>query len=184
MRSSLILAVALAASAAPVLAQSTGTVDIDGTVADRCLFTTPSETISVGELSLGGTGATAGKLDADKLDGESRTLVGWCNGTAATMSVEAQPLLNSDFAGAAPTGFDTRINYTAEATANSVQASDDSIVAGAGSPANVGLFTGNVVVALSGSATPRGGLLVAGDYNGQVLVTLTPNTSFNIPSPE
>ena len=174
-------AAALAALASPAFAQSTGTVDIDGSVADRCLFTTPSETISVGELSQSGTSTDAGKLDPSKLDGQQRTLTGWCNGTAATMSVEALPLLNQDFAGTAPNGFDTRIDYTATASANSVDATDTSATAGVGTAAGVGLFTGDVVVALSGSSTPNSGLLVAGDYSGEVRVTLTPNVSFNNP---
>lgn len=172
-------AVAIATLAGPALAQSTGTVDVDGSVQGRCLFTAPSATISVGELSQAGTGANAGKLDPAKLDGQQRTLTGWCNGTAATMSVEAFPLLNTDFTGAAPSGFDTRINYTATATANSIDATDGSATAGAGTPVNVGLFAGQVVVALSNSATPGGGLLVAGAYNGEVRVTLAPNVSFN-----
>ena len=182
MKKTLVLVSAAAACfAVPAVAQSTGTVSVDGTVADRCLFTTPSATISVGELTQSGTGSEAGKLDASKLDGESRTLVGWCNGTAATMSVEAQPLTNTDFAGPAPSGFDIRVNYTATADANSQAASDDSLAEGAGSAVNVGLFAGNVVVTLSGSSTPTASLLVAGDYQGQVLVTLTPNSSFNQP---
>lgn len=171
-------AMALFAVTAPATAQNapvTGTVDIDGSVADRCLFTVDSAVISVGELSLTGGGATAGRLDASKLNGQSRTLVGWCNGTAAKMAVEALPLVNTDFTGTAPAGFDTRINYTATALANSVSANDTSIGEGAGASSSVGLFTGDVEVSLSASASPTGGLLVAGGYVGQVLVTLSPN---------
>jgi len=164
--------------ATPVMAQVTGTVDIDGSVADRCLFTTDNAVISVGELALGGSGTTAGKLDASKLDGQTRTLIGWCNGTAATMAVEALPLLNTDFTGTAPTGFDTRIDFTATADANSVEATDTSVIGGAGDAVNVGLFTGDIDVTLSSSSSPTGGLLVAGGYVGQVIVTLTPNISF------
>ena len=179
---------ALAASAlsGPAFAQSTGTVAVDGSVADRCLFTDPADVISVGELALPGSDANAGRLDASKLNNESRTLTGWCNGTAATISVEAQPLLNSDFTGTPPTGFDRRVDFTASAVANSATATDSSAAAspGAGSAVNVGMFTGNVVVTLSSATTPGGGLLVAGDYGGQVLVTLTPNVSFNLPAAE
>lgn len=171
-------AMALLAAAAPAMAQNapvTGTVDIDGSVADRCLFTVDSAVISVGELALTGGGAAAGRLNASKLDGQSRTLVGWCNGTAATMKVEALPLLNTDFTGTAPAGFDTRINYTATALANSVSVDDSSVDAGAGTPSTVGLFIGDVAVTLSASAAPTNGLLVAGGYVGQVLVTLSPS---------
>lgn len=176
MRTTAIIAAALVAAAgAPAVAQtSTGTVTIDGSVAGRCLFTTPSDVISVGELALAGSGATAGRLDPSKLDGQSRTLVGWCNGTASSMAVEAQPVVNTTVTTTPPTGFDRIVNYTATATANSVNATDTSTTAGAGTAQTVGLFTGNVTVALSNSATPTGGLLVAGTYGGQVLVTLTP----------
>lgn len=171
-------ALATLATAAPAVAQVTGTVDIDGSVADRCLFTTDNAVISVGELALGGSGSTAGKLDTSKLDGQTRTLVGWCNGTAATMEVEAFALQNTDFTGTAPTGFDTRIDFTATAEANDGTATDTSLDAGKGAATAVGLFTGNIDVTLSASSTPTSGLLVAGGYVGQVVVTLTPNVSF------
>ncbi|WP_423603667.1 hypothetical protein [Sphingomonas sp. MS122] len=173
----LILASAMltAAMAAPALAQTstTGTVTIDGSVAPRCLFTTASATINAGELALTGTGASAGKLDASKLDGQSRTLTGWCNGTASSMAVEAKPVVNTTVTSAPPAGFDRVVNYTATATANAVDASDSSVVAGAGSSSTVGLFTGNVTVTLSNSSTPTSGLLVAGAYQGETVVTLT-----------
>lgn len=175
--SKLILAsVALAAATAPpALAQSssTGTVTIDGSVAPRCLFTTASATIDAGELATSGTGTSAGKLDASKLDGQTRTLTGWCNGTASSMTVEARPVVNTTVTSAPPAGFDRVVNYTATATANAVSASDSSTVAGAGSPAIVSLFTGDVTVTLSGSSTPAAGLLVAGTYQGETVVTLS-----------
>jgi hypothetical protein len=168
--------------AAPALAQSTGTVSVDGSVADRCLFTTASATISLGELSQSGDGAGAGKLDPSTVNGESATLNGWCNGSAATMTVEAQPLLNVD-AASAPTGFDRRVDFTATATANEVDGTDTSTAAGAGTAVDVGLFTGAIPVVLSAASSPTNGLLVAGAYQGQVLVTLTPNVSFGQEQP-
>jgi hypothetical protein len=162
----------------PAFAQSTGTVTVNGSVADRCLFTTPSAVIALGEMTNAGGVGGAGKLDPSRVNGQSRTLVGWCNGTAATMGVEAQPLLNSDYTGPAISGFDARVDYTATAVANSVSASDSSTVAAPGSVVGIGLFTGNVVVNLSAASTPTSGLLVAGNYGGQVLVTLAPNVSF------
>lgn len=179
MRSFVALAlVASAAVSAPAMAQSTGTVDINGSVGDRCLFTSGNAVISVGELTQGGASAAAGRLDPSKLNGQSRTLVGWCNGTAATMAVEALPLVNTSFASTAPVGFDTRIDYTASAAANGVTGTDSSVTAGAGTAVSVGLFSGNINVSLASSSTPNSGLLVAGAYSGQVIVTLTPNISF------
>jgi hypothetical protein len=180
MRKSILSATAIAAItiATPALAQtSTGTVTVNGSVANRCLFTTASETINANELALGGSGTTAGKLDVSKLNGQSRTLVGWCNATASTMTVEAQPVVNTSFTSAPPAGFDRIVNYTATATANAIPATDTSVTAGAGTAATVGLFTGNVTVALSASSTPTSGLLVAGTYAGQVIVTLAPATA-------
>lgn len=180
MRNFIHLAVMTALSiGAPAMAQdATGNVGIDGQVADRCLFTTDNATISVGELVLAGTGATAGKLDPARLNGQSRTLVGWCNGTAATIQVEALPLFNTSFTGRAPSGFDSRVDITASARANEITATDTSITNGQGTAANVGLFTGSVDVSLSDSSSPTNGLLVAGTYVGRVVVTLTPNISF------
>ena len=164
---------ALAVLAAPLLAGAaqaqtvTGTVTVDGSVANRCTFGINSANIPLGEISL----PTTGKLDTSKVDGQNRTLTGFCNGTAARMAVEAQPLLN---ALAAPAGFDNRVNYTATANANSVNATDTSVTAGAGSSVLVGQFTGNILVTLSASSSPTAGIMVAGNYNGQVLVTLNP----------
>ncbi|MCX8476452.1 MAG: hypothetical protein MT490_11710 [Sphingomonas sp.] len=181
MRAAILAAsLALPLIAVPAAAQSTGTVDVNGSVADRCLFTTPSAVIALGEISLAGSGAGAGRLDPSRIDNQTRDLVGWCNGTAATMTVEAHPLLNLDYGGAPVAGFDTRVDYLATAVANSASATDSSTMAspGAGSPVNVGLFSGNVRVSLSQSSTPGNGLLVAGNYGGMVIVVLAPNFSF------
>lgn len=176
MKNLMIAVIGVAACAAsPALAQSaTGTVAIDGRVAGRCLFTTPSETISVGEMAVQGTGGTAGTLNKGAINGQSRKLVGWCNGSASTMSVETQALVNSGFAPAAPAGFDKRVDYTATAVAGAVNANDTSLTTGAGAASPLGLFTGEVAVTLSAASSPTSGLLIAGGYLGQVLVTLSP----------
>ena len=162
-----------ACAASPAFAQSTGTVTIDGSVAPRCLFTTPSASIELNEMALSGTGTTAGKLNTSVVNGKTRTLVGWCNGSASTMSVKAEALTLTGSTGTIPTGFDRTVNYTATAVANSVNATDTSTDGDPGESKAVGLFTGNVVVTLSSSSTPTNGLLVAGAYNGQVLVNLS-----------
>lgn len=174
MRKLLLFALPLAFIGTPANAQSsTGNVVINGSVAGRCLFTTPNATITLGELALGGTDTTAGKLDVSKVNGMNATLVGWCNNTASTMTVLATELTGPT---ATATGFDKRVDYTATANANSVNATDTSTVAGAGSAVTVGMFTGNVVVTLSAASTPTSGLLVAGSYTGNVAVTLSPAT--------
>ena len=163
------LALPLAAGAAGAQV-ATGTVAIDGSVASRCSLSLSSATISVGEMSQ----PTTGKLNSSVVDGQNRTLTGFCNGSAARIAVEAQPLLNVTSTGTPPSGFDRRVDYTATATANSVNGIDSSVVAGAGTPVPVGAFTGNILVTLSAASSPTSGLLVAGTYQGQVLVTLNP----------
>lgn len=170
MRKLLVFSAPLALVASPALAQSTdvtGTVSIDGSVAGRCMFTVPNKTISLGEISL----VSNGKLDVSKVNGRSETLTGWCNNTTASMTVTATELTNAT---AAPTGFDNRVNYTATAVTGSTSATDTSVTAGAGAPSSVGLFTGDIVVTLSGASSPNNALMVAGTYNGNVVVTLTP----------
>lgn len=170
MRKLLVLAAPLALLASPALAQSTdvtGTVSIDGSVTGRCMFTVPNKTISLGEISL----ASNGKLDVSKVNGRSETLTGWCNNTAASMTVTTTQLTNST---TAPTGFDNRVDYTATATTGSTSANDSSLTGGAGSPSSVGLFSGDITVVLSAASSPNNALMVAGTYNGNVVVTLTP----------
>ena len=170
MRKLILLSAPLALLASPAMAQSTsvtGTVDINGSVAGRCMFTVPNKTISLGEISL----ASNGKLDVSKVNGRSETLTGWCNNTTASMTVTSTALTNST---TAPTGFDNRVDYTATAVTGSTSANDTSLTAGAGAASNVGLFTGNIVVTLSNASSPTNGLMVAGTYNGNVVVTLTP----------
>ncbi|WP_126176158.1 hypothetical protein [Tsuneonella rigui] len=174
MRKSLLLLAPVALAATPALAQTadaTGTVSIDGSVAGRCLFTTPSATISLNELALSGSDTNAGKLNTAAVNGKTATLVGWCNSAAAGMTVQAFPLLN---AATSATGFTNRVDFTATATANSASGTDTTLVAGSGTPVSVGMFTGNVGVALSASSAPGNALLVAGTYNGSVEVTLSP----------
>lgn len=172
MHNRLLLALPLALLAVPAAAQdATGTVAIDGSVAGRCLFTTPNQTISLGEMSLSGSDSTAGRLDTSRVDGRNATLVGWCNNAAAGMTVEAFALTNT---ATTATGFTNRVDYTATASANTADATDSSLADGSGSTATVGLFSGDVLVTLSDASAPGNGLLVAGDYDGRVEVTLTP----------
>ncbi|MDT0508335.1 hypothetical protein [Novosphingobium sp. MMS21-SN21R] len=165
--------IAVAGLPAIASAQSaTGTVDVNGSVEGRCLFTVPNETISLGELALGGTDGTAGRLDTAKVDNQSATLSGWCNHAAATMKVEALALVNS--AATTSASFTNRVDFTASAAANGATASDTTTDTAVGAEEDVGMFAGDVVVTLA-SASAGGKLLVAGDYAGQVLVTLAPN---------
>lgn len=177
-----LFAAALAALAlsGPALAQPvsvTGVVDVNGSVADRCLFTSPSATISLGELAIQGSAANAGFLNAAVVNAGSANLTGWCNGTAATMSVEATALANTSFLTSPPSGFDRVVNFTATASNGPASASDSSLTAGAGTAVPVGIFAASIPVSLSAASSPNSGRLIAGGYSGLVIVTLAPNTS-------
>ena len=154
------------AMAATAASEVTGEVAITGEVTARCAFTLGRETIALGEIS-----GTDGKLDTGRVDGQTKDLTGWCNGTQSTIAVNATALTNT----LTGTGFDSTVTYTATATVGSVSATDsNSLDAAAGAAATVGLFNGNITVALSGAATPTSALMVAGGYTGNVQVTLTP----------
>jgi len=167
---------ALAASAAiatPAFAGTpdTGTVAVTGSVAGKCLFTTKNESIPAGELA-----GADGKLDATPLTSPTKTLVGWCNQSASTMTVTAKPLI-----GSTPTtdaSFTNRIDIDAQATAAGKTATDSSTgEAGptytAGTGQIVGIFSGNIDVKIT-AASAGGKILTQGNYNGSIDVTLTP----------
>jgi hypothetical protein len=170
----LIAALPIALPAMPASAQERGDFTLQGRVNLRCVFLLPSAAISLGELARGGSGASAGKLDTSRVNGQTRELLGFCNSAASEMTVEAQPLVNVTAQAAPPGGFDRRVDYVATATVDDVDATDQSADAGAGPGQNVGRFIGRVAVTLSDASTPNSGILVAGAYQGQVLVTLNP----------
>jgi hypothetical protein len=171
MRKFLILTATTAAlAAAPAFAQDvTGTVNVTGEVAPRCQFTVDSVVLPLGELAL----SSNGELDTAKVDDETANLAGWCNGSSAQIKVEAFPLVGPSFTGDTA-AFTNTVNYTATATANSVSPTDTTTTPGAGTPLSVGIFSGQIQVKLSGSSAASK-KLVAGDYTGSVVVTLTPN---------
>lgn len=184
MRKILIAGAFCVLSASSALAQtqvtdSTGTVLIDGFVTGRCAFTLDNAVINLGELAIQITGATAGKLDTSKVNGKNATLTGWCNSSDADISVEAFPLLNPASSAA---GFDNRVDYTATASVGTPNPTDTTLSAGGGTPRSAGsLFNGNIVVTLSAASSPNSGVMVAGDYDGSVVVTLTPKVALSEP---
>ena len=85
-----------------------------------------------------------------------------------------QTSLTFRFAGSRACAINRRWLDALMSTANSASGTDTTLVAGSGTPVSVGMFTGNVGVALSASSAPGNALLVAGTYNGSVEVTLSP----------
>ena len=73
------------------------------------------------------------------------------------------------------TGIDSRIDYTAVASASGINASDLSVTGGAGTSSAVDVFAGSIGATLSEASTPRNGVLVAGSSIGNVSVTLLRN---------
>jgi hypothetical protein len=178
MRRFQLLALLIAAAAAsPAWAQSAGTVDVQGAVAERCQFTSTSAVLlDIGEMSLtSGAASNLGKYDPTTLESRTATLNGWCNGTASTMTVEAAPMVHQTFSGAPPAGFERQVDFTATATVGGgASASDSTLAPGPGAATPVGLFSDDVTVTFANSATPGGGRLIAGAYDGTVEVTLSP----------
>ena len=146
----------------------TDTVNIDATVAAKCLFTGDSPVA----LHLGELATAVGNLDTSKVDNQSVTLNGWCNSAGSQMHVEATKLALTPAITPNPSGFVQQVDYTATANANGHNATDDTTVSGPGSDVVVGIFTGQVPVTLSNSSAV--GLLIAGTYQGTVTVTLSP----------
>lgn len=176
----MILALGASAVSMPAFAagEVSGNVTINGAVASKCLFTTASATITIPELA-----GSNGALDPATVNNQAATLAGWCNKAASTMSVDATQLTNQDVSAAAlQPGFVRAVTYTATAVAK--DANGTAITGGtatdtnstdtlSGTPAPVGMFRGDIVVTLSGAATGSG-LLSAGNYLGNVKVTLAP----------
>jgi hypothetical protein len=88
------------------------------------------------------------------------------------MSVQANALTGP---ATSVSGFTNIVNYTATATLHTTPAlfaSDASTSVGAGAATTVGAFSDTIDITLSNASAPAG-LLVAGTYNGSVVVTLS-----------
>lgn len=151
-----------------------GNVVVTGSVASKCAMTTSNGVITIGELADG-----TGVINSAAADGKTATLVGWCNKAGSTMSVTSTQLTHKTLATVSD-GFVRQVTFNAQAVAKSATgttvgtATDlDSTDTNAGTGANVGMFHGDIVVSLSNLGTATG-LLAAGDYEGNIKVTLTP----------
>lgn len=161
---------ALMASVVPaVAAPVTGTVQVSGSVAAKCKFVTASADLPLGELA-----DADGGLDTAKVDGQSRTLSGWCNNSAATLSVKATALTGDQpVTSGSEAAFTDRVDYTASVAANALTFTDVSSDDFASAASTVNMFSGDIVVTL-GASSAGSKKLVAGAYSGKVEVTLSP----------
>ena len=148
-----VLVLGSALGATPALAQATGSVDVTGSVAARCLAVSPiSGNITLGELA--------------KTDG----------------SVDAKPLINAA-ATNVPAGYTNTVHYTATLVATGAKGgttpvADQSLTAGATS-AQVGdrlaATSNNITLTIgSGLTADPAAILDAGTYAGKVEVTIAP----------
>lgn len=162
------------AQAAPGSVQ--GTVDVTGVVSSQCQISVSSAVINIPELSDVTGGATAGQLAPGTVNGQRATLAGFCIGAASTMQAQAFPIVSTGV-GALPSGFTTRVDYTATATVHpilgDISATGSSLSAAPGTPVTVGAFSSDIDVTLS-NASSNGAKLISGPYQGSVDVTLTP----------
>jgi len=173
MKTLIIAATALAAlgfSTAASAQSANGTVTVNGTVAAKCVIA-PTGTITLGEMA-----DIFGQYNL-AADNKSATLNAFCNGTRSTMTVLSSPIILQSTI-VVPAGFTNIVDFTGTASvtpagSGAAVSASDSTIAAASAPAAVSLFSDNITVTLSASST-NGNKLIAGAYQGSVVVTLAP----------
>ncbi len=181
------LACSILAASQPVWAQTapqdsdSAQVAVSGSVARLCILGEPSRTlIDLGQMAQT-SGAGVGRLAA--LPTQAVSLPGsFCNFAGSSLGVSATALVGT--AGATPpTGFAKAVNFTATATgwgtAPTVVTTGAAVDGSAPDASAAGAVQGEpklgtIDLALATFSAPANGLLVAGDYSGQVTVTLGP----------
>jgi hypothetical protein len=159
-----------------------GTIAVTGSVAERC-FVVPgaaaifSDTFALGELAIAG-GTVATKTDTGSFQVH-------CNTGTVNVGITADSL---ETGGAAPTGYSNIIHYTAQldltlATGSFTpitvisEAATSATTTSDTTTARLATGSTNVTVSLSALTTPNvTDLLVAGDYDGEIRVTIAPGT--------
>lgn len=174
--------VALAMTATPAFAQSTGTVNLSGTVQPKC-------TIALGATAGSGTSATTsitasgdlssndGNLNAAAFGTQSQQFTAMCNGPS-TYSASASAL-TTPFTGTVPAGFTNSISFTADL------GSGVTVNSGATIPATAvpGPYLASNNISLGNLSTSGGARPVAGTYTGTITVTIAANALPAAPLP-
>jgi hypothetical protein len=168
-------------AAAPAFAQTSGSVDVTGTVSALCSAVTPLN----GSITLGELAKADGTIDtafSGNTGGLSRNFTVKCNGSNPKVSVEAKPLVNASAATTAP-GYTNTVHYTATVVAmgakgGSASIADQSLTSGATS-AQIGdrlaAVTNNIALTVGTGATSEAtAILDAGTYAGKVEITIAP----------
>lgn len=177
------------ALASPAAAQTTtGTVNITGTVAPKCLVvpgagSTFGTTVALGELAQAdGTLRTNLASDFSSIGGTGLEARVVCTSAAPTIAVDATQITSAT---AAVTGYANRIDYTAHVfvdttSTNDVEFTNSSLNA----PLPATLIGGrlannggnNITITATNFATPAATdlLVAATDYSGQIVVVIAP----------
>lgn len=184
-----VAAASLFAIASPAAAQSTtGTVNITGTVAPKCLVvpantSTFGTTVALGELAQAdGTLATDLSTRFSSIGGTGLEARVVCTSAAPTIAVDATEITSATLA---PTGYANRIDFTAHVavdtvTTNDVDFSNSSTGAALGATLIGGRLANNggnnISITATDFATPAATdlLVAATDYTGQIVVVIAP----------
>lgn len=193
MRKLFFLATAACMFATPALAQdATGTVVINGSVANKCAVITGSgtsatwgTTVNLGELSqsngtLRSTASLTNDFNTIAAGAQNAQVV--CSTSNPSIAIDADPLVNTGNVPGVGSGYTNTVHFEADVTVNKVGGSqtysNDTNGAATG-PTQLGdrlaASGANVLIATSNWRTPgTGALLVSGSYQGQIVVTITP----------
>lgn len=174
-----ILTLAALPTAAWAQAEDTGNVAIDGRVAPLCILGAPVPA----QVNLGTLAATSGTRAGRIATLPSQTVTlpnSFCNFAGSVVRVDATALVASDTS-SPQSGFARAVNYTATATgwASGNASATTSALGDGSSPDSSGTSTvqplpkiANIDVTLSDFTAPGDSILVAGNYQGLVVVTL------------
>jgi len=167
--------------AAPAFAQASGSVEVNGTVAQRCSAVSPiTGSIALGELAK--TGGTVDAAFAGATNGLSRTFTVRCNGANPQLSVNARPLVNAA-ATNSPNGYTNTVHYTASLSAMGAKGGTTSVAdQSMSNGATVGQIgdrlaavANNITLTIgSGVTNDSNAILEAGAYQGNVDIIVSP----------
>ena len=181
-------------STAPAMAQSvTGTVNITGSVGEKCLVTDPgpagstfTTTIDLGELAQANGTLRTGIATDFNAGGTGTSVVDFrvvCTTSNPFITVDADPIVSGN---AAPTGYANTIDYQADITFSLVASGSQTVsndsTAGAATSTSLTdrLATGGTNVNIAGSnfRTPTATDILVADptYVGLVTITIAPTT--------
>jgi hypothetical protein len=187
MRTSLVaLAATVTFVAAPAVAQSVSgntTAVINGSIKAACTATSLASTAVIipaasfsDDLNVGALSSVFTGSKGVAVTGTSALVT--CNGAGSTISVDADPMQNKA-APTPPSGFSRSIDFLATVTAPGYAQSKagsgvvaTNLTSSTPTTSTVGLLASKLDISVSNAVA--GGVLIAGTYEGQVTIGLTP----------